>query len=235
MTALGAGGSGVAGILNIKREHLNLISIAISAPAILLALTFHEFAHGKAAYKLGDDTAKNEGRLTLNPISHLDLIGTAMLFFAGIGWAKPVPVNPYNFRNPRRDLLIVSAAGPAANLVLAFISGLIFRMMFSPEFQPLANTEGIIYYMLYMSVRINIVLAFFNLIPLPPLDGSKIMAGMLRGQAAYKYAQLERYGPIIFIAVIAGGYLLNIPILWWFLKPFVKVFSILFAGADFSG
>lgn len=215
---------------------MDLQTILMLAPPILLALTFHEYAHGRAAYRLGDDTAYNQGRLTLNPLAHLDPIGTIILFFPPhFGWARPVPVNPYNFTNPRRDLLIVSAAGPAANLVLAFISGMLLRFIgASGMFTHTAFGDFFIQMILY-SIIINIVLAFFNLIPIPPLDGSKILSGMLRGEAAYQYAKLERYGPIIFIAVIAGSYFLKIPLLWWYFRPFVKLFSILFAGVDLSG
>ena len=199
-----------------------------------MALTFHEYAHGLVAYKLGDDTAYRAGRLTLNPIPHLDIIGTIMLFIVHIGWAKPVPVNPYNFQNPRKDLIWVSLAGPAANMVLALLSGLLFRVFneFWHIFGP--TLAEIIYLMLVYSVMINLILAAFNLIPLPPLDGSKILGGLLQGEAAYKYAQLERYGPIILIALVAGGYMLHIPIIWWIILPFVKIFFQLFTGIDYS-
>ena len=213
---------------------MNITLIAAIAPPILLALTCHEYAHGYVAYKLGDDTAYRAGRLTLNPLSHLDPIGTLMLFIIHIGWAKPVPVDPRNFKDPRRDLIWVSIAGPAANMILAFIFGMVLRV-FGEHWTIFGPAIGrFIYIMLVYSVMINLVLAVFNLIPLPPLDGSKILGGLLKGEAAYKFAQLERWGPLIFLVVIAGGYYLNIPVIWWIISPFVKFFSILFVGKDLS-
>lgn len=214
---------------------MDLANFIIIAPPILLALTIHEYAHGMAAYKLGDDTAYQAGRLTLNPLSHLDPIGTIALFLVHIGWAKPVPVNPYNLRNPRTDLIWVSAAGPGANIAIAFISGMLIRFL---PFRPLIldhSITGILLTMLVYSVVINLVLAFFNLIPIPPLDGSKILGGFLKGRAAYNYARFEQYGPFLLMAVLAAGFMFNIPILWWFLGPFVSVFSVLFTGMDLSG
>jgi Zn-dependent protease len=210
---------------------IDIQQMLLLAPPILLALTVHEYAHGYIAHRFGDDTAKLAGRLTLNPISHLDPIGTLMLFIIHIGWAKPVPVNPYNLRNPKRDLIYVSLAGPAANVITAFIAGTIIRflVMFNLNIGQILGT------MLVYTVLINLVLAFFNLIPLAPLDGSKILGGLLKGEAAYKYAKFERYGPIIFIAVIAGGFLLNIPVIWWIISPFVSIFSILFTGMNIGG
>jgi Zn-dependent protease len=187
------------------------------------------------AFHLGDDTAYLAGRLTLNPLSHLDPIGTLMLFLVHIGWAKPVPVNPYNFRNPRRDLIWVSLAGPGANLLLAFLSGMILRIFMRQHLILDMSAGGILTMMIVYSVLINIVLAIFNLIPIPPLDGSKILGGVLRGELAYRYATLERWGPIIFVILIASGYFLKIPILWWIISPFVRILSILFAGIDLSG
>ena len=206
-------------------------TILIIAPPILLALTVHEYAHGYVAYRLGDDTAYLAGRLTLNPISHLDPIGTLMLFIAHIGWAKPVPVNPYNFANPRRDMVWVSLAGPLANMIAAFAAGTLLRLLVATDI----NLGRIIMQMIVFTMQINLILAAFNLIPLPPLDGSKILAGLLRGEAAYRFAQFERYGPIVLMALIVGGMLLRIPILWWIIGPFVTLFSILFTGMNLSG
>ena len=215
---------------------MDLLTILIMAPPILLALTLHEYAHGYVAYRLGDDTAYRAGRLTLNPLSHLDPIGTLMLFIAHIGWAKPVPVNPYNLRNPKRDLIWVSIAGPAANMILAFIGGMIFRTIPRHWFMfQHSGFTGILLTMLVYMVVINIVLAVFNLLPFPPLDGSKILGGLLTGNAYNQFKRFERYGPFIFLALILGGYLLKLPILWWIIAPFVRIFSILFAGVDLSG
>jgi len=169
---------------------------AFSAPGILLALTVHEVAHGWAAYLLGDPTARRAGRLTFNPLAHLDPLGTIMLFIFHFGWARPVPVDLYNLRNPKRDMLWISLAGPAANVLTAFLLGRAIRLLagiWLPD--PLL-------FLLYFGLYINLVLAFFNLIPVPPLDGSKVLVGLLPPEPAYRYAQLERYGPFVLIAVL---------------------------------
>jgi len=215
--------------MNILAEFL------IIAPPILIALTFHEFAHAFVAYRLGDSTAKEMGRLTLNPLKHLDLLGTAMLFIVHIGWAKPVPVNPYNFKNPKRDLLWVSLAGPVSNLMLAFIFGLICRYMGIESLRQLEyGVVGIIQFMIAFGMIINIILAFFNFLPIPPLDGSKILIGLVPQEYERQLIPYLRYGPTILIALIAIGYFTKVSILWSIINPFVKFFSYLFAGADLS-
>ncbi len=162
---------------------LNLQTLVLLVPVILLALTVHEFSHGLAAYRLGDPTAKYAGRLTLNPIPHLDPIGTLMLFLVHFGWAKPVPVDPRYFANPKRDMLWVALAGPASNMALAFLSGLVIRFIkVNPDpFMGSFIGEAFIA-MLYLSLRINLALAVFNLLPVPPLDGSKVLYGLLPPQ-----------------------------------------------------
>ena len=200
--------------------------LILMAPPILLALTVHEYAHGYVAFRLGDDTAYRAGRLTLNPLSHLDPIGTLMLFIVQIGWAKPVPVNPYNLNNPRTDMIWVSLAGPASNVIFAFITGMILRFIIAAEL----NIGMFLAKMIIFTVQINLVLAAFNLIPVPPLDGSKILGGLLQGEADYKYAQFERYGPFVLMAVIFGGWFLHIPVLSWIISPFVQFFFTLFVG-----
>lgn len=205
----------------------------IIAPPIFLALTFHEFAHAFVANRLGDPTAKQMGRLSLNPLVHLDLLGTAMLFIANIGWAKPVPVNPIAFRNPKRDLLWVSLAGPGSNLLLAFIFGLACRAL---GIESLQNTgvgvAGIINFLIGYTVVINIVLAIFNILPIPPLDGSKILMGIVPEKYEEQFAPLMRYGPTVLIALIAVGFIAKVPILWKIIDPFVTFFSYIFAGAN---
>ncbi|RKY58326.1 MAG: site-2 protease family protein [Candidatus Latescibacterota bacterium] len=173
-----------------------LARFVLSAPGILLALTVHEVAHGWAAYLLGDPTARRAGRLTFNPLAHLDPMGTIMLFVFHFGWARPVPVDPYNLRNPKRDMLWISLAGPVANIITAFLLGRVIRILagiWLPD--PLL-------FLLYFGLYINLVLAFFNLIPVPPLDGSKVLVGLLPPEPAYRYTQLERYGPFVLIAVL---------------------------------
>ncbi len=166
--------------------------------AVLLAITFHETAHGFVAYRLGDPTAKNEGRLTLNPIAHLDPIGALMMFIAGFGWAKPVPVNPFYFNGDRtKGMMLVSVAGPVTNLILSFIAYFIFVAGNGFGNIPFLNV------FLTQMILLNIYLAIFNLIPIPPLDGSKILAGFLPRATAYKYlTTVEQYGFLILMLLI---------------------------------
>jgi Zn-dependent protease len=176
------------------------------AVPILLAVTCHEVAHGYVAYRLGDPTAKLAGRLTLNPFKHLDLVGTLVFLITRmIGWAKPVPVNPYNLRNPKRDMMWVSIAGPATNLALAVVSSLLFRLIVHiPVTSPLIASKVIlpVALILQISVLLNIGLAVFNAIPVPPLDGSKILMGLLPPKQALAYSRIEPYGFIILIGLI---------------------------------
>jgi Zn-dependent protease len=206
----------------------NLSEIILLAPPILLALTFHEYAHGLVAYLLGDPTAQRAGRLTLNPISHLDPIGTIMLFIARIGWAKPVPVNPYNFQNPRRDIVLVSLAGPVANLVIAFAVGLLFKVLV--KYQIFMSLPEAVAKIIGFALSINILLAIFNLLPIPPLDGSKILGGLLPPELEQEYRKFERYGPIVLLVLVFGGYLFNFSLLMMILSPFYSFFVTLFVG-----
>ncbi len=192
---------------------MNTISqLIIMAPPLLLALTLHEYAHGYVAYRLGDTTARDAGRLTLNPLSHLDPIGTIAFFFIKFGWAKPVPVNPRYFKNPRKDMLWVALAGPVTNLLLAISSAIFLKaligtaalipnsMMFEAILVPLFN-------MLVASVWINLVLCIFNFLPIPPLDGSRILTGLLPEDLARTYASFERYGFIVILILAFSGVL----------------------------
>jgi len=210
---------------------MNIQIIIMLIPPILLALTFHEFMHGWAAYKMGDPTAKMAGRLTMNPIAHLDPIGTLMLFLVHFGWAKPVPVDPRYFRNPKRDLLIVSAAGPLANMVLALASGLLVRLFRNGHlnFIPL-NVLQPVYTMVILSLQINLALAIFNLVPIPPLDGSKILMGIVPQRYESRIEWLEHYGGYFLMAIIVIGMVTDVSILGVFINPFVNYFSQLFGG-----
>lgn len=180
--------------------------IAILAAPILIAVTFHEVAHGWIADRLGDPTARLLGRLTLNPIKHLDPIGTLVFFLTRmIGWAKPVPVNPLNFRDPLKGMMWVAIAGPVTNLFLAAVSAAILRLLIASGilFDPSVSfVMEPIRMMIYMSVIINVGLAVFNFIPIPPLDGSKVLMGLLSREQAEVFAKLEPYGFIILILFI---------------------------------
>ncbi len=182
------------------------------APPLLLALTLHEYAHGYVAYRLGDPTARDAGRLTLNPLSHLDPIGTIAFFFIKFGWAKPVPVNPYYFKNPRKDMLWVALAGPITNLLLAVASALLLKAMIGtatliPYSTMLEAILVPLYNMLVASVWINLVLCIFNFLPIPPLDGGRILTGLLPENLARTYASFERYGFIVILILAFSGVL----------------------------
>lgn len=205
--------------------------LLIIAPPILLALSFHEYAHAYIANKFGDDTAKQSGRLTLNPLAHLDPIGTIMIFLVHFGWAKPVPVNPHRLRNPKKDMLWISAAGPLANMILALISGILLRFIFAIGGAPNQHSIiGLFTYAVLMSLQINLALAIFNILPIAPLDGSKILFGLLPVKHEGKIYFLERYGPFILLGLIIFGRVTDIPILGGLIWPFVTFFSKIFAG-----
>jgi Zn-dependent protease len=186
--------------------------LIILAPPLLFALTLHEFAHGFIADRLGDPTARLAGRLTLNPLSHLDPLGTIAFFFIKFGWAKPVPVNAGYFRNPKQDMLWVALAGPVTNLGLAIISAILAKLVwFIAGFLPYSGAMEAILLplsaMLVASVWINLVLAIFNILPIPPLDGGRILAGLLPDRLAEPYRQVERYGFIIILILAFSGLL----------------------------
>jgi len=190
---------------------LNLNLIIISVPVILFALTIHEYCHALVAYKLGDDTASLQGRLTLNPLMHLDPIGTIMMFIVGFGWAKPVPVNPYNFKDPKKGMLLVAIAGPVSNLITAVIAGIFLKFILADTAFSLENNSGAfntLVLILILNVIFGIALAVFNMIPVPPLDGSRVMYGLLPDKYAETYSSFEKYGTflLLFIFLFAGNY-----------------------------
>ncbi|MFH1217821.1 MAG: site-2 protease family protein [Pseudomonadota bacterium] len=187
-----------------------LQQIIILAPPFLFALTIHEYSHGMVAYRLGDPTAHNLGRLTLNPLKHLDPLGVLAFIIMKIGWAKPVPVNPRYFRNPLKDMIWVALAGPGANLLTAIASSLLAQLLVffaawipKPILFPLFQMVG-------ASIWINIILAVFNLLPIPPLDGSKVLMGLLPPRQAAAFSKLEPFGFIILLALFYTGVLQKI-------------------------
>ncbi len=208
----------------------------MAAVPILIAITFHEVAHGFVANRLGDPTAKMLGRLTLNPIAHIDIIGTillpALLLISTngqfvFGYAKPVPINPMNFSNPRRDMALSAAAGPVTNILLALVSVIILRLILAPLgslapeflsktfFEPLKT-------IFFLSALYNIVLAVFNMIPVPPLDGGRVLTGLLPTKHAISFEKIEQYGFLIVILLLVTGIAQSIiwPVIAFFLRLF---------------
>jgi len=180
----------------------DLQTLILLIPVLLFSLTIHEYAHGWVAYNLGDPTPKLHGRLTLNPIAHLDPMGTLVLIVTRrFGWAKPVPVNPSYFENPRKGMMTVGLAGPLSNFTTAFIIALPIRMGLMP------NIPFSLWQMLILAIQINIALGLFNLIPVPPLDGSKILMGILPPRYDHIYRQMESYGPILLLLLVFTGML----------------------------
>ena len=186
----------------------SIVGWAIRFAILLPAIIFHEVAHGYAAFLLGDNTAKEKGRLTLNPIAHIDPVGTLILPFmlliigspVVIGWAKPVPINPYQFKDHRKGMMLTGLAGPSTNLVLAALSGLMVRLL-GTDGLVLGTIDSISGVLLYFC-WINLVLLFFNLVPIPPLDGSRVVQWLLPDAALKAYNSLERYGFMIIFGVL---------------------------------
>jgi len=215
-----------------------LLLIAIVGFSLLIAITLHEFSHAMMANRLGDPTAKRLGRLSLNPIRHLDPLGTLMLFLVGFGWGKPVPINPNYFRmNPRRGMAISALAGPLSNFALAALLGVLVRVgvvdwhsPWSWPFYPFASWDAswvaadIIGYV----ILLNLILGVFNLIPIPPLDGFNIAVGILPRRQAEAVARLQQYGPLLLLLLVFLGYFTGF--LWDFLLRAVDLFGRLFVG-----
>lgn len=204
----------------------SVTSIVATMLAILFAITCHEVAHGYVAFLLGDNTAKEEGRLTLNPIAHLDPVGALMMLIAGFGWAKPVPVNPFFFKGDRvKGMMLVSVAGPLINLVLSFVAYFIYVAGHGFYTIPMLST------FLRYCVTLNVYLAVFNLIPIPPLDGSKILAGFLPKRTAITYLNtVERYGTLILLLLIVFNItdIFMVPVANAILHAYGSVLSLIF-------
>lgn len=190
-----------------------LIELLYTIPCVLIALTFHEYAHGYIAYKLGDQTARNFGRLTLNPLKHLDPIGTICMIFFGFGWAKPVPVNTRHFKKPRRDMALTAIAGPIMNLILAFIGILLYRVMIvtvnvsytASSYKDIVILSAFTLVQFFYSV--NLSLAVFNLLPIPPLDGSRLLTLALPPRAHIWVINHERYISLALLVLLWTGIL----------------------------
>ncbi|NLS44357.1 MAG: site-2 protease family protein [Firmicutes bacterium] len=195
----------------------NLSTMLLTLPIILLSLTVHEYAHAATANALGDPTPRWEGRLTLNPLAHLDLFGTlALIITRRFGWAKPVPINPSYFKNWRNGMAMVGVAGPLSNIALAFLFTLPYRLG--------VRVPYYLDFLLYYAIIINLGLASFNLIPIPPLDGSRLLLVFLKGRNLYIYRQLEQYGHFILLLLIFTGATSTI------MLPIMRFLSFLISG-----
>jgi len=205
-------------------------------PALLFALTFHEAAHAWMALRLGDHTARMLGRLTLNPMAHLDLFGTLSVLLIGFGWAKPVPFDPRNFQNPKRDILLTAAAGPISNMILAVGSAIALRILIhqglgSAIIEGFWHTLGRI---IALSLVVNLQLAFFNLIPLPPLDGSKILSGIVPNEWDRYIWRLEQIGPMLLFGLVMFGMLMRFSVFWLIIGPPVMLVARILSGIPFN-
>lgn len=223
-------------VFNLFRGGFDLLGTLMMLPGLILALTFHEFAHAKMADRLGDPTPEKQGRLTLNPMAHMDPAGTICLLFAGFGWGKPVQVNASYFRNPAKDNMLVALAGPVMNFILAFVLFIILAIIsiFSPALTDMltgvSSTWKIIYDIVASAAFLNVSLGVFNLIPVPPLDGSKIFAYFLKGKALKFLYTLEQYSwliiMILFITEIPS-YIVT-PLVSWISQGMLIVISWIF-------
>ncbi|OGT99281.1 MAG: peptidase [Geobacteraceae bacterium GWB2_52_12] len=196
----------------------------------MLAIVCHEVSHGYVAWRFGDPTARMMGRLTLNPLKHIDIFGTLMIFFIGIGWAKPVPVVSENLRNPKRDMIWVAVAGPITNIMLATVSAFLLRGLVefgnpAASGSPLAMLIEPLVLMLAFSVYINLLLAIFNMIPVPPLDGGRVLVGLLPYKQAAALSRIEPYGMILIIVLVFFTNLFS-----YVISPLLKIGIQLLAG-----
>ncbi|MCY4415428.1 MAG: site-2 protease family protein [Chloroflexi bacterium] len=189
-----------------------LLVIGIGLAGLIVGFTVHEFSHAFTAHMQGDDTARRMGRLTFNPLKHIDLLGFLLLLVVGFGWAKPVQVDPYNLRGGRLGMSLVAFAGPLSNFILAFALGLVFRFDLVPvvlDTRGISGVEEILGFAAFLAIFFNIILGIFNLIPLPPLDGSKVLGGLLPRALYEPYLRFERYGWIPLIALVGVNLFLS--------------------------
>lgn len=230
-------GMGQAGIVvlvilvlaNVLSGGINLQEILLTLPGLILALTVHEYSHARASDRLGDPTPERQGRLTLNPLAHMDIMGTICLLFGGFGWGKPVEIDPSYYRNPAKDSAIVAAAGPISNFILAFILFIVMALM--ERFCTTINYAiSLIYTIVYLAAYMNLGLGLFNLLPLPPLDGSKILRYFLKGKALEFMYTLERYSTIIIIVLFISELPSMIlgPLVNWVSTAMTSLISLIF-------
>jgi Zn-dependent protease len=207
------------------------VGLILLLPPLLFALTFHEAAHGWMALRLGDPTAKLLGRLTLNPLAHLDPLGTLIFIIPPhIGWAKPVPVDVRYLKHPRRDMMWIALAGPVSNVILAFLFGMLLRGMNAVGHDFASPAERALVNMVAWSVVLNLSLAAFNMIPIFPLDGSKVLTGLLSPNAAARFQQLEPVGPILLLGLILIGSFSGVSVIGTIISPFTSTLGRLFTG-----
>lgn len=212
-----------------------LITVIVSV-ALLVGITVHEFSHALVSWRLGDSTAQRLGRLSLNPVRHLDTVGTLMILVAGFGWGKPVPVDPSRLRgNPRSAMALVSLAGPFSNIITAFLLGGLFRtgiISYTPFLpgSPTADPAALLSIVVLMTISLNLILAVFNLLPLWPLDGFKVVLGLLPTDPARSFARLQPYGPVILLGVIFLDLALGLGILSAVLGPPIDFLGRLVLG-----
>lgn len=201
---------------------MSITELIIRLPVVLFAITIHEYAHGKAALSMGDPTARDAGRLTLNPLPHIDPIGALCLFLIGLGWAKPVPVNVGYFKNPKRDTILMALSGPIANLSAAFVAGLFIRYLWLEW--------GFYQYILIELIFINVGLGVFNLLPIPPLDGSHVVENLLSPKAAQTYLRLGKYLILAFMGIMLLEHFYNMNIIGKIIGPPIIYLVRLFGG-----
>ena len=189
---------------------LNILDILINVPVTLIALTGHELAHGWVSEKRGDPTPRQNGRMTVNPLAHLDLVGTLLMIFTGFGWAKPVMVNPMYYKNRKKGMALTAAAGPAANLIMAFAALLIFTVLQIICFKLGFEMPRLVGSIVYVFIFRNLCFMVFNLIPIPPLDGAKVLGMFLPNRAYYTMLQYERYCMLLIMLLSVTGVFSNI-------------------------